>query len=325
VSYFSIVQLNKDRCWICNYRKETELEVRLLPYLCFWCSSRKSDEVDRITIRSLIENITTEVEEHLKQGRLAVCEDIDALSFAADIGDLGTQHLYLKQFSSMIGLITVQVALEGRYTPSRLLKVAAGSGPAKWFRVRECIRFLTDVGLLEQGEGKYIYERFRPTNLFLALTASVEAVSKVEEELPPRIARCVAGYALLRGIGISIDWLQRGAQGEPKGVIRLYPRDKHGRLWIPRLFTAPTMFLLGYLAHGHNEFSANEIRSWLHRRGIQREKDVAWIVNWLARTVPADHRLVDPSYDGYSYHFKFNRLYIRMRERYRERRRGGRA
>ena len=222
----------------------------------------------------------------------------------------------------MLGLIAVQVALERRYTPLRLMKVATGSSvPTKWARVCQCIEFLTDVGLLEPGEGMYIYEQFRPSDLLLALTASVEAVSKVEEELPPRIANCIAGYALLRGIGLTIDWLQEGTKGTSKGIIKLYPRSKEGRLRIPRLFMAPTMFLLGHLARGYNEFSEGDLREWLRFRAISGN-NANWIINWLARVVPSSsHRLVDPVYDGYAYHFSFNPLYVRMRERYRERRR----
>lgn len=319
MTHLTRVQLSRKRCGICGYRKIREPEVRLLPYLCYWCSP---NEIKELGPRELIEDMTVEAEGHLKQKRLTSCESIDVLSFIADIGELGSRHPYLKQFSSMLGLIAAQVALERRYTPERLLKVASGGNPMiKRARVRQCIEFLTDVGLLERGKGKYIYERFRPSDLLLDLATSVEAVSRVESELPPRLANCVAGYALLKGIGIAIDWLRGGAQGEPSGIIKLYPMGTNGKLWIPKSFTAPTMFLLGHLAHGHGELSENYLRAWLSSREISG-KDANWIVNWLARTVPSSsHRLVDPLYNGRVYHFKFNPSYVRMRDRYRDRRR----
>jgi hypothetical protein len=163
----------------------------------------------------------------------------------------------------------------------------------------------------------YIYERYKPSRLLLDLTSSVEAVN-VERELPPRVASCIAGYAWLRGINITIDWLRKGVQDEPKGIAKLYPR-REDELLIPKLFTAPTMYILGHLANGHNEFSEDELRTWLSFREMQRN-DVNFIVNLLARAVTAsNHRLVNPFYDGYTYRFKFNPSYTRMRERYRER------
>lgn len=317
----TINQLSRDKCWVCNYEKLTESEMKLLPYLCHWCSS-SAERTDRLTIREFIEELTVEAEEHLKQGKVTSCENIDALCLAADIGELAAHHPYLKQFSNMFGLITVQVALERKYTPEKLLKVVVGKDVSvRWSRARRCIEFLTDVGLLEPGEGSYIYERFRPSELLLNLAASVEAVSKVEKELPPRIANCVAGYALLKGINLTIDWLQGGAQGTPKGIIKLYPQSESGKPLVPKLFTAPTMFLLGHLTK-HDKFSENDVRAWLYSRAV-RGRDVDLLVNWLARLMQSStHRLVDPLYDGNFYHFNFNPLYVRMRERYRERRRG---
>jgi hypothetical protein len=262
-----------------------------------------------------------DAEEHLNQGKLDRCEDIDVLSFSADICELGVRHPYLKQFSRILSTMAVQVALEHKYTPERLLKaVDGGNMSTKWARVYECIIFLRDVGLLEPGEGMHIYERYRPSRLLLALTASVEAVN-VERELPPRVAGCITGYTWLRGINVTINWLKEGAQGGPKGIAKLYPRSEDKELLIPKLFTAPTMYLLGHLANGYDEFSEGDLRAWLSFRGISGD-DANSIVNSLARIIPSNHRLVNPFYDGYSYHFKFNPSYIRMRERYRERRRG---
>jgi hypothetical protein len=267
---------------------------------------------------ALINDVVMEAKECLSQGKLGKCEDIDALSFVADVGELGVRHPYLKQFSRMMSIIAVQVALEHKYTPDRLVKAANGESVSeKWARARECIAFLADVGLLELGGGKYIYERYRPSDLLLALTASVEAVD-VERGLPPRAAACIAGYAWLRGVSATVNWLREGAQGEAKGIAKLYAKSKDGRLSIPKSFTAPTMYLLGHLAGGHSEFSEAELRTWLGLRGISGG-DADFIVNLLARVVPSSHRLINLIYDGRAYHFKLNPSYIRMRERYRER------
>jgi hypothetical protein len=284
----------------------------LLPYLCHWCS--------REQVATLINDVITDAEEHLNRGELGRCEDIDTLSFIADIGELGIRHPYLKQFSRILSTMAVQLALEHRYTPNKLLKaVDGGDTSTKWAKVYECITFLRDVGLLEHGEGRYIYERYKPSSLLLDLTASIEVID-VERGLPPRVAGCITGYAWLRGINITINWLKEGAQGGPKGIAKLYPRSEDKELFIPKLFTAPTMYILGYLASGHNEFSEGELRKWLNPRGILGD-DANFVINLLARIIQSNHRLVNPLYDGYAYHFKFNPSYIRMRERYRERRR----
>lgn len=313
IIYSTDVQLSNDRCWICGYKKVTRSEMVLLPYLCSWCS--------REQIVTLINDIITDAEEHLNQGELGRCEDIDTLSFIADIGELGIRHPYLNQFSRILSTMAVQLALEHRYTFDKLLKVVDGGNvPTKMIRVYECITFLRDVGLLEDGEGRYIYERYKPSSLLLDLTASVEVVD-VEKGLPPRVAGCITGYAWLRGISATINWLKEGAKGGSKGIAKLYPRSEDGKLLIPKLFTAPTMYMLGYLASGYNEFSEDELRAWLNPRGISGN-DANFIVNLLARVIPSNHRLINPFYDGHAYHFKFNISYIRMRERYRERRRG---
>jgi len=313
--------LNNHKCWICGYRK-LDVEKKMSPrYLCFWCSPSEEGE-EQLTPELLINDLILEAGEHLRNGNLIRCEDIDVLSLIADIGDLGGRHPHFKQFTSMIGLIAVQVVLEKSYTPRKLLKVAEGATlNEKWKRVCQCIFFLTDVSLLEHGEGRYIQDRFRPSNLLLELTSSIESVSKVEEELPPRIANCIAGYALLYGIKTSIEWLKKDGQGEPTGIIRLYPRNSHGKIWIPKRFTATTMYLMGHLAHGYDEFSENELRAWLSNREITGN-DASWIINWLNRTIPSAHRLVNPRFDGIAYHFSFNLNYVRMRERFRERIRG---
>jgi len=219
--------------------------------------------------------------------------------------------------------MAVQLALERKYTPSKLLKVVSGGNvKTKWARVCECIAFLRDVGLLEDGEGRHIYERYKPSSLLLGLTASVEVVD-VERRLPPRVASCITGYAWLYGISATINWLKDGAKGWPKGIAKLYPRSRDGRPLTPKLFTAPTMYILGCLARGYNEFSENELRAWLNLRGISGN-DTDFVVNLLARVIPSSHRLANPFYDGHVYHFKFNISYTRMRERYRERMRGDR-
>lgn len=311
--------LNNDRCWICGYRK-LEQEIKNLPYpLCAWCFSHE-ESGERLTPEELIKHIVLETEEYLKSESLVRCEDIDELSFMADIGDLGARHPYLKQFTSMIGLIAVQIALEKKYTLKKLLEIAQGPTPERrWQRVYECITFLLDVGLLERGEGKHFQERFRPSNILLDLAPSIEAVSKVDKELPPRISNCIAGYALLRGIKASIEGL-KGSGKDLIGILKLYPKSDDGGIWIPKRFTATTMFLVGHLAHGYNEFSENDIRVWLSSREITWG-DATWIINWLNRTIPSAHRLVDPRFDGITYHFLVNQKYTRMRERYRERRR----
>lgn len=312
MSYSIKVRLTNNRCWLCGYRKIVKSEIMLLPYICHWCSGEK--------VIGLINDIVIDAKEYLNQGKLSNCEDIDVLSFVADIGELGARHPYLKQFSKMMSIIAVQVALEHKYTPDRLVKVANGENLSeKWARVRECIDFLIDVGLLEVGEGRYIYERYRPSHLLLSLTASVEVID-VEKELPPRIAACIAGYAWLHGISTTINWLKEGAQGEVKGIAKLYAKGRDGKLSIPKSFTAPIMYLLGHLASGHDEFSEIELRTWLSSREILG-KDADLIINLLARVIPSSHRLVNLVYDGHIYHFKFNPLYVRMRERYRERRR----
>ncbi|MEM2741469.1 MAG: hypothetical protein QXD95_04910, partial [Nitrososphaeria archaeon] len=109
--------------------------------------------------------------------------------------------------------------------------------------------------------------------------------------------------------------------GEPTGIVKLYPKNLDGRIWIPKRFTATTMYLIGCLAHGYSEFSENELRAWLSNREITGN-DASWIINWLNRTIPSAHRLVNPRFDGITYHFSFNINYIRMRERVRERIRG---
>ena len=68
MSYSVATQLSRDRCWICGYRKLTEVEIRSLPYLCYWCSPGEAREIDRLTIRELIGDLTNETEEHLRQG-----------------------------------------------------------------------------------------------------------------------------------------------------------------------------------------------------------------------------------------------------------------
>jgi hypothetical protein len=312
MSYLTNIRLDSDRCWVCGYKKVTESEIKLSPRICYWCSEEQ--------VMGLIDDIVMEAKECLSRGKLGECEDIDVLSFVADIGELGARHPYLKQFSRMMSIIAVQVALEHRYTPDKLVKVANGESVSeKWARAHECIAFLVDVGLLELGGGKYIYERYRPSDLLLALTASVEAVD-VEGRLPPRVAACIAGHAWLHGISATIKWLKEGAQGEAKGIAKLYAKSKDGKLSIPKSFTAPTIYLLGHLAGGHSEFSEVELRTWLSFRGISGS-DADFIVNLLARVVPSNHRLTNLVYDGRACHFKLNSSYIRMRERYRERRR----
>jgi hypothetical protein len=312
MNYSSSVWLIRDKCWICGFRKVTKSEIELSPYVCYWCSGER--------VVSLISNVVAEAKDHLSRGELSRCEDLDVLSFVADIGELGARHPYLKQFSKMMSIIAVQVALEHKYTPERLIKAAIGKNVTeKWTRVHECITFLVDVGLLELGEGRYVYERYKPSDLLLDLTASVEAAD-VEKELPPRMAACVAGYAWLSGINATINWLKEGARGEAKGIAKLYARSKEGKLLIPKLFTAPTMYLIGHLAGGHDEFSEDDLRTWLSFREISGS-NADYIINLLARVIPSSHRLVNIIYKGDVYHFKFNPLYIRMRERYRERRR----
>lgn len=316
---FKSFPLDNDRCWICGYEKLEE-EVKHVPYpLCTWCSHSGGLE-DKLSTKEMIEYVISEVEKHLRDGNLIQCENIDELSFIADIGDLGARHPYIKQFTSMIGIMAVQVALEKKYTPKRLLQVAQGLTPeGKWQRVYECLSFLADVGLLERGEGRYIYERFRPSKTLLDIAPSIEAVSRVDKEMPPRISNCIAGYALLRGIEISINQLRRNDKNL-MGILRLYPKSHGGKLWVPKRFTAPTMFVLGHIAHGYSEFSENDLRTWLSLRKISWE-DATWIINWLNRAIPSVHRLVDPKFDGINYHFIINRNYVRMRERYRARRR----
>jgi len=315
MSIDSHIQLSKDRCWICGI-KLFPGQVPLQPYLCYWCSPEKTYE---FTVKDFISDLVKEAEENLRQKMLIKCEEIDVLSLVADIGALAAHHTYLKQFSDMLGLITVQVALEHRYTPQKLIKVVSGTNKAeKWKRVRQCLYFLLDTGLLERGEGRYIYERLRPSDLLLSLADSIEVI-ELKETLPPRLANCIAGYALLKGINYSIEWLQRGAQNEPIGIIRLYPR-KAGGLMIPKLFTAPVMFLLSYLTR-NDEFSEEDLRRWLSAREI-RGKLLDRCVNWLARVVPGSvHKLVSAQFDGYLYHFRFNPIYMRIRERLRERKR----
>jgi len=308
----SNIQLSKKKCWICGYKKIVQSEISSLPYICSWCSNEH--------VVTLISNIVSEAKELLRGGELDKCEDIDVLSFVADLGTFGANHSYFKQFSRIMSMMAVQIALQHKYTPERLLKVTDGSSPQeRWERVLDCIKFLMDVELLEQGQGKYIYELYKPSDLFLTLTTSVE-IADVEKELPPRTAACLAGYAWLRGIAITINWLKEGAKGDAKGIMRLYAKGKDGKLSVPKSFTAPIMYILGHLAGGHNEFSETEFRTWLNPRGILG-KDADFLTNILARATQLNHRLVNFIYRGSTLHFKFNPLYLRMRERYRERRR----
>jgi hypothetical protein len=305
-------QLSKDKCWICGYKKMTQSEILLLPYICHWCSSEN--------VVTLINDIILEAKERLSQGELDKCEDIDVLSFVADIGTFGAHHPYFKQFSRMMSIMAVQVALEHKYTPDKLVKAANGKGvQEKWERVLNCIAFLMDVGLLEKGQGRYMHERYRPSDLLLNLTASVE-LADVEKGLPPRTAACLAGYAWLYGIAITINWLKEGAkdEAEARGIMRLYAKGEDGKPSIPKSFTTPIMYIIGHLAKGYDEFSEAEFRAWLSPRGVSG-KDADFLTNVLAKVAPLSHRLVNPIYAGGAYHFKFNPLYVRMRERYRER------
>lgn len=319
----SVLNLDKNKCWLCGFRKVYPSErAHLMKYLCQWCCPRGTD-IKGLTITEVIDQIEDEAKYHFERDGLMNCENIDVLSFCADFGELAAHHSYLKQFSRMIAMLTTQVARERVYTPSVLMQVAEGrSRQEKWSRVVQCIRFLVDVGLLKVGQGNYIYEVYSPSQTLLDLATTVEAVSNVERELPPRIADCISGYALLCGINISIKCLRESRvlyEDRIKGIMRLYPRDKHGNLLIPKKFTAPVMFLLGHLARGYDEFSDGDIRAWLNPRGISGNQ-ANDIIAWLGRRTEAStQRLVNPKYGGA--HFTFNSNYIRMRERFRERRR----
>ena len=71
-----------------------------------------------------------------------------------------------------------------------------------------------------------------------------------------------------------------------------------------------------------SEFSEVEMRRWLSLREITG-KHLDRLVDWLARTVlGSNHKIVSVKYSGDGYHFRFNSMYIRMRERFRERIRG---
>ncbi|MEM3504274.1 MAG: hypothetical protein QW134_08630 [Nitrososphaeria archaeon] len=310
--------ISKDRCWICGAHMPLIYRSRnYIPYICFWCApyevKKNFGGGEKYHTYELVCDLINEAEANLKENNLVNCESIPPLSLLADIGEFGSAHPYTKPFTRMIATIILQVSRSRTYNILSLFRFATGDNLVeKLSRVNQCISFMCDVGLLEMHMNTN--NVYSPSGLLINIAPIVEADSKVELGHPSRVADCIFGYAFLKGIKLTVDWLVAGAMGEPKGFIKIYP-DK-GRI-IPISFTAPLSYLLGSLTV-RETFSQGEMRAWLADRKIYG-KDADIIVGWLGRMVPAHHRLVDLQHDPYDYRFIFNSEYIRMRERFRER------
>jgi len=309
--------LRKDRCWICGlYMKKT-----YLPYICYWCAPAEvKGREEGYFSYELLCDLVAEGETQLKNGMLVNCEEIPELSLMADFGELGSQHPYIKQFIKMIASITIETARNGIYNFSKLFKIAIGRTHLdKYYRIIDCLSFMSEVGFLEnRPQEKYIWKRYSPAELLKMVAPAVEADSNVNIDKPSRIASCISGFALLKGIKFAIDWLLDETR-DKEGLLKLYPKDRYGNLMIPKSFTAPTICLLGYIATREN-FSQSDIYAWLSSHEIAG-KDAEPIIGWLARLIPANHRLVDMRRNSFDTYFNINQNYIRMRNRFRERRR----
>jgi hypothetical protein len=295
-----------------------------IPYVCFWCAPNEVKTSmggeRKYHAYELICDLIDDAERQLIENNLVNCESIPSLSLLADIGEFGSNHVYTKQFARMMATIILQVGHSKTYNINSLFKVAIGDSPQeKWDRIKSCLSFMADVGLLGiHSEADYIQERYHPSDLLINIAPTVEADSKIELGLPSRIADSVFGFAFLKGIKLTIDWLVAGAVGEAKGFIKIYPKiHRDEGIMIPISFTAPLLYLLGTLTN-HESFSQGDMRAFLKERNIFG-KDADLIIGWLGRLITAHHRLVNLQHDPYDFRFIFNTEYIRLRDRYRER------
>ena len=275
-------------------------------------------------MKDFMDFVTLRAERIFEEEGLRVVESTPELSLLADIGGVGCTHPFFNQYIKMLGILVAMVR-ERKSTKEiikRMRDSAPGSNPFERFRrMYQCLLLLEEVHLIERtGREGYIYEVYRPSPLLEELAASVEAES-VDYGIPQRIAQCVSGYVFLRGISITIDWLDRGApdrdKGDVRGIMRLYPINRDGTVNVPRKFISPIMFLLGYLARGHEEFGEEDLRAWLTERGI-KGRAVEEVISWLQRIGPDVHRLVNFQCDREGIHFTINATYLRIRDRWRE-------
>jgi len=242
------------------------------------------------------------------------------LSFLADLTNLCfLDHPYLKRLLKIIAHMLNQLILRKTLVIRDAIHVADGNRYERWIKVMRCLRLLHDTGMITQTPlGKY-----EPSDLLKSIAPYLEQViitegPRVEVKIPPRIIECLVGLILLKGVENTAMWLIEGANGEPKGVIHLYPVDSGGRVFIPKKAMATLMFVLYAWYRGWREFSELDTRAYLRQR--LPDSEVKDILSWLCKTYPGHrHKFIAVHHGDDEFRFSINEEYMRLRERLRER------
>lgn len=314
-------KLSDERCYICGSYVKRDFSNYIPKYFCEICSPVKADSFH--SIRNLVDFLTNEAKKQIYENGLVNVENIDVLSFLADIGELVHSHPYYKNFPRHLSNIIILLSGRRRdYIAKRYIfeisRMIPGYSTKKHIptkRMYNIHKFLVETGVVKEKPISDDKITFVPTELTKSVFDSIQTISYVEKEIPRRVSASIVGYVYIEGMKLTIDWLYNGGEGEPKGIFRLYIIDSKGNINIPRTVNAPTVFMLQLLATDLTQFYSNEVMSWLQHL---RYRERAIFINWLSRVIPNTNRFVDPVMIGEgNYLFKINPNYIRMRDRYR--------
>jgi len=306
-----MAKVRNDRCIICGVERErSEIELDPRPLCSTWCGTD--------SFYSILSNFLSLVEEDIKVRGISY-KDIPSQALVTDLGVLGAEHPYLKYIRRIVGILLSEGIAKGWSDPRKLFGVAATRhiAPPLTLLARE-------LNLVEIEFENNVWKRVViPKDSLLHKVAAAKAADPKGETRAPGFA---IGYITLKSMKGALDRIREtGGLEDNEWITKLYLIDYNtGQIKIPKFYTATVALVFGEWAFEVKDVSEKEIKGFLSRRGVTG-KDYNIIISYLTGDFDIVlHQLFKPKLqpDGW-YNFEFNELYLRERERIRERERKG--
>ena len=202
------------------------------------------------------------------------CDDNDLFRFLSDLGELGAEHTHLQAVRDLISTIIMNIHGQG------IVDYYSLRGKIPTGRLITILIYLEELGLVELNTdiSPRGYTTIRevvvpPETLIRKAFITMEASSDWEEHREPNL---ILSYILIKGLNQTLEIIEeKGSLNVGEGITRLYVTK--GRVYIPKQFTVPLVYILGSWSKRQDELTETDIKSFMALRGLtnrQRDKVV---------------------------------------------------
>jgi hypothetical protein len=302
-------EVNPDKCIVCGCQREFD-EVFDLGPICPFCSGDKTSEM----LAALDQEITQEV----ASTELLDCDGVDLFRFVSDLGSLGSSHMHLQVVRDVIGSILISIKGKNRVDYYSLRR---RTDPVRLVQILDYLDELGYIKVHRRSDSPIIDHVTIPKdNIIDKAYVAMEATEGWKQHREPSF---VMAALVIKGLDQAIGVIkEQGSIKVGEGITRLYVSGD--KVYVPRQFTAPLMFILGSWANSEDEFTESSISSFMTRRGIQsKERDR--VVRFIGGLNPGSQNTIykmetySPGMGIKELRFVLNPQFAAVRERLRSR------